>query len=94
MRMDATRQLLEFIFSVIAFTVASPDAVLFDGADPGELLRAPFVGKRRSVFLDARNVGVHEINETEVAPEERLTDSIYPMRLADGENRLSGIRPR
>lgn len=37
---------------------------------------------------------VHEINETEVAPEERLTDSIYPMRLADGEYRLSGIRPR
>ena len=57
--MDATRKLLEFIFSVIAFTVASPDAVLFDGADPGELLCAPFVGKWCSVFLDARNVGVH-----------------------------------
>lgn len=36
---------------------------------------------------------VHEINETEVAPEERLTDSIYPMQLADGEYRLSVIRP-
>lgn len=36
---------------------------------------------------------VHEINEMEVALEERLTDSIYPMRLADGEYRLSVIRP-
>ena len=37
---------------------------------------------------------VHEINEMEVALEERLTDSIYPMCLADGEYRLSVIRPR
>ena len=37
---------------------------------------------------------VHEINEMEVALEERLTDSIYPMRLADGEYRLSVIRPK
>lgn len=36
---------------------------------------------------------VHEINEMEVALEERLTDSIYPMRLADGEYRLSVICP-
>ena len=36
---------------------------------------------------------VHEINEMEVALEERLTDSIYPMRLVDGEYRLSVIRP-
>ena len=37
---------------------------------------------------------VHEINEMEVALEERLTDSIYPMCLADGEYRLSVIRPK
>ena len=37
---------------------------------------------------------VHEINAMEVALEERLTDSIYPMRLADGEYRLSVIRPK
>lgn len=37
---------------------------------------------------------VHEINEMEVALEERLMDSIYPMCLADGEYRLSVIRPK
>ena len=37
---------------------------------------------------------VHEINEMEVALEERLTDSIYPMCLTDGEYRLSVIRPK
>lgn len=36
---------------------------------------------------------VHEVNDTAVNPLERLTDSIYPMQLWDGEYRLSVIRP-
>lgn len=48
----------------------------------------------RMVACFPLDVIAHEINEMEVALEERLTDSIYPMCLADGEYRLSVIRPR
>ena len=62
----------------------------------------PFSRARSSISFVAQTAGepetllamVHEINEMEVALEERLTDSIYPMRLADGEYRLSVIRPK
>lgn len=66
------------------------DSLVFLPSSISEVIAVPQTAGEPEMLLAM----VHEINETEVAPEERLTDSIYPMRLADGEYRLSGIRPR
>lgn len=66
------------------------DSLVFLPSSISEVIAVPQTAGELEMLLAM----VHEINETEVAPEERLTDSIYPMRLADGEYRLSGIRPR
>jgi len=66
------------------------DSLVFLPSSISEVIAVPQTAGEPEMLLAM----VHEINETEVALEERLTDSIYPMCLADGEYRLSGIRPR
>ena len=66
------------------------DSLVFLPSSISEVIAVPQTAGEPETLLAM----VHEINEMEVALEERLTDSIYPMRLADGEYRLSVIRPR
>lgn len=65
------------------------DSLVFLPSSISEVIAVPQTAGEPEMLLAM----VHEINEMEVALEERLTDSIYPMRLADGEYRLSVIRP-
>ena len=66
------------------------DSLVFLPSSISEVIAVPQTAGEPETLLAM----VHEINEMEVALEERLTDSIYPMCLADGEYRLSVIRPK